>query len=127
MLLLVFPIPELNSTLLTMDILVNLKPLSITGPIQTDLTGKETSTSHRVSSAICVALSSEVTFPHRMAAHRKVGIKKQLAAEGWPQSLEKAGRQLSQKWPPPEALLQRMFILNSPSKQECMLKYDMNM
>ena len=124
MLLLVVSLPELNSTLLTMDILVHLKPLSITRLIHTDLIGKETSTSHRVSAAICVALSSEVTLPHRMAAHRKVGIKKQLAAEGWPQSLEKVGMQLSLKWPPPEGLPPRMFTLNSPSKQECFhIKY----
>ena len=118
MLLLMVPVDKLHSTLLTMDIIVHLKPLSITGPFHTDLTGKETSTYRRVSAAICVALSSEVTLPHRMAAHRKVGIKKQLAAEGWPQSLEKVGMQLSLKWPPPEGLPPRMFTLNSPSKQE---------
>ena len=73
-------IVELGSTLLTMDILVHLKPLRITGLLHRDITGKETSTSHRVSAAICVALTSEVTFPHKMASHRKVGKKKQLAA-----------------------------------------------
>ena len=117
-LLLVASIVELGSTLLTMDILFHLKPLSITELLHRDITGKETSTSQRISGAICVGLGSEVTFPHKMAAHRKVGKKRQLAAEGWPQSLEKAGMQLSLKWPPPEALLPRMFTLNSPSKQE---------
>ena len=88
-LLLVVPIGELNCILLTLDILVHLKQLSITGLFHTGLTGKETS--HRVRAAICVDLSSEVTLPHKMAAQRNVRKKKQLAAEGWPQSLEKAG------------------------------------
>ena len=61
MLLLVVPIVELNSTLLTTDILVHLKPLSITGPFHTDITDKKISTSHRVNAAMCVALCSELT------------------------------------------------------------------
>ena len=80
MLLPLASVVELGSTLLTMDLLVHLKPLSITGLLHRDVTGKETSTSQRIVAAICVALSSEVTFPHKMAAHRKVGRKKQLAA-----------------------------------------------
>ena len=57
-------------------------------------------------------------FPHKISAHRKVGIKKQLAAEGWPQSLEKAGMQLYSKWPPPQALLPAIAIYHAPSKEE---------
>ena len=101
--LLLVSIGELNSTLLTLDILVHLKQLSITGLFHRGLTGKETS--YRVCAAICVDLSSELTLPHKMAAQRSVRKKKQLAAEGWPQSLEKASMQLSLKWPPPEAVL----------------------
>ena len=87
MLLTVVSFSEFNSTLLTQDILVHLKQLRITGLFHTGLTGKETYTSHRVCAAICVDLSSEVTLPHKMAAQRNVRKKKQLAAEGWPQSL----------------------------------------
>ena len=66
-----------------------------------------------------MALSSEVTFPHKKSAHRKVRIKRQLSAEGWPQSLEKAGLQLSPIWPPTEALLPAIALYCAPSKEEC--------
>ena len=66
-----------------------------------------------------MALSSEVTFPHKKSAHRKVRIKRQLTAEGWPQSLEKAGLQLSPIWPPTEALLPAIALYCAPSKEEC--------
>ena len=72
-----------------------------------------------VGDALCVALSSEVTFPHKKSAHRKVRIKRQLSAEGWPQSLEKAGLQLSPIWPPTEALLPAIALYCAPSKEEC--------
>ena len=67
----VVSIVELRSTLLTMDILVHVKQLSITRLLHRDITGKVTSTSQRISGAICLALSSEATFPHKMAAHGK--------------------------------------------------------
>ena len=54
----VVSIVELCSTLLTMDILGNLKQLGITGLVYRDINGKETSTSQRVSAAISVALRS---------------------------------------------------------------------
>jgi hypothetical protein len=72
-----------------------------------------------VGDVLCVALSSEVTFPQKKSAHRKVKIKRQLSAEGWPQSLQKAGLQLSPIWPPPEALLLAIALYCALSKEEC--------
>ena len=72
-----------------------------------------------VGDAICVALSPEGPFPHEKSAHRKVEIKRQLSEEGWPQSLVKAGMQLSPIWPPTEALLPAIALYSAPSKEEC--------
>ena len=41
-----------------------------------------------VGDAICVALSPEGPFPHKQSAHRKVEIKRQLSAKGWPQNIQ---------------------------------------
>ena len=76
-------ISKLNFTLMTPDILVHLKQLSLTGLFHTGLTCKETQTSHRVCIDVCVDLSSEVTLPHKMAAQRNVQKKRQLAAKGF--------------------------------------------
>ena len=69
-----------------------------------------------VGDAICVALSPEGPFPHKKSAHRKVEIKRQLLAEGWPQSLVKASMQLSPIWPPVDSKSRRTAKLHGQFK-----------
>ena len=47
--------------------------------------------------------------------------------EGWPQSLVKAGTQLSPIWPQPEALLPAIALYSAPSKEECEVRPKMHL
>ena len=105
-------VSKLNTTLLTLDIRVHLKPLGITERFHRDLNGNTTLTSQRVGVAICVPLSSELTSTHEMVTQENGATKDDTI--GGVLASESGESRHAGRWPPAGAVPSQLVLFLSP-------------